>query len=94
MSGAVSGAVVEKESPLDHLPCYPASLPFPKSLTEPQVEQVRRTFVLFKLIHTIYEQYMNNVHTYYIGDTVLRNIQRYNVPGTYILHSREVKYSD
>ena len=86
MSGAISGAVVEKESPLDHLPCYPASLPFPKSLTEPQVEQVRRTFVLFKLIHTIYEQYKNNIHTtYYIGDTVLRNIQRYLVQTYYIV---------
>ena len=80
MSGAISGAVVEKESPLDHLPCYPASLPFPKSLTEPQVEQVRRTCVLFKLIHTIYEQC-----TYYIGDTVLRNIQRYHVHTYYIV---------
>ena len=86
MSGAISGAVVEKESPLDHLPCYPASLPFPKSLTEPQVEQVRRTFVLFKLIHTIYEQYMNNIHTtYYIGDTVLGNIQGSHVHTYFIV---------
>ena len=36
----VEGSLVEKESPLDHLPCYPASLPFAKDLTEEQIEQV------------------------------------------------------
>ena len=40
LGGSESSVTVEKESPLDHLPCYPASLPFAKSLTVSHVEQV------------------------------------------------------